>query len=126
MNNETIKKFWQTFSFWKWILSLAFFTGVNVAALRMHVTDTTIHMDYTEKAQIDHIQKYGFTFSQEQKEDVMMRLVLVEKELESLKLQLRDWKDEGRLQTPDEKISLMKNAMREMLLENGYKIEKNK
>jgi len=131
MNGESVKKYWQTFSFFKWVASLVVFTVVNISALSIwankiesHLLDGTIHLTYSEKSQLDDIEAHGFTFSIEEKMNLRERLSLVEKETSNLVKRLDLYEREGRLQTPSEKIALMKLAMRQLMTENGFTIKK--
>lgn len=130
MNGDSVKKYWQTFSFFKWIASLVVFSVINIAALSIkmdrietHLDDTTKHLTYSEKSQLDDIEAHGFTFSISEKINLRERLLLVEQETANIVKKLDLLEREGRLQTPAEKISLMKTAMRQLMKENGFQLK---
>ena len=109
--------FWQKLSFGKYLLTLIIGLALQFYAFQMHIQDENVHLQFDEKALIVAINNHGFTYSIDEKMALAQEIILLTKRIDAIEKQLQLYREEGRLQTPAEKIDLFKRAMREVLKE---------
>lgn len=111
-----MKDFWQKITFAKYVVTLVVALAVQLFAFQVHIADQSRHLDFNEKNILTNIKKDGLYIDTD-KSKVEKQLLILEKRIELIEKQLQMYKEEGRLQTPDEKIRLIKNAVRELIKE---------
>jgi hypothetical protein len=114
-----MNKFLNELSFWKFLITIGLCTGALWVKIDGHLNDARAHLNEIQSAQLYDIKEHGFTYSESEK-------IEIERRLTALEVKLQRFENEGRLQTPDEKVLLMKRALRELLAENGYHIIKER
>lgn len=117
-NGIALKEWGRNFTFWKWILSLAFFTGVNVTVMQMHIANPVVHTSLDDKAVLLSIERKGFTFSDVEKLTLLTRVTKVEEAIVRIDKLLEMYEGQGRFQTPQEKRELIEDVIRQY---NGSK-----
>ena len=108
--------FWQKLSFGKFIITIIIAVTVQLYAFKYHMDDSNKHLDFKEKTILENIKTKGL-YSDEAELNLEKRLAELDKRINQLELRLALYKEEGRLQTPAEKIDLFKRAMHEVLKE---------
>ena len=125
MVSDGTRRFLNDFSFWKWVISLAlavaintFYIGAKFTQIEAHLTDSRIHLTEADDELLYGIKNNGFT--QPEKVELITRLKTVENEILHIKEKMTAW-DPASVQ-----VATIKEAITQVLREDGYTLKKGK
>ena len=92
-----VKSFLTTF------IIVGFWGGATYFKIDTHINNLQLHTVLSDRLILENIKAHGFTFSADEKIEILRRIGLNENDIQNIFVQLDDFEAAGRFQTPSEK-----------------------